>query len=140
MSLEENLDREYNEIVRELSDLAVIHIKLVKRLRRVARDLNKPEENLEKLELTLDKMRILRSKLTKIINDLMNKYPEYLRIGKNVEDTELIIRFFEMSGLIEEEKVLRLMISRKPSIEGYIRRDFEEIRALRNLINRISTR
>ncbi|MEM1649375.1 MAG: hypothetical protein QXX47_00665, partial [Sulfolobales archaeon] len=100
MSLEENLDREYNEIVRELSDLAVIHIKLVKRLRRVARDLNKPEENLEKLELTLDKMRILRSKLTKIINDLMNKYPEYLRIGKNVEDTELIIRFFEMSGLI----------------------------------------
>ncbi|MEM0259834.1 MAG: hypothetical protein QXJ51_00490 [Sulfolobales archaeon] len=140
MSLEENLDREYNEIVRELSDLAVIHIKLVKRLRRVARDLNKPEENLEKLELTLDKMRILRSKLTKIINDLMNKYPEYLRIGKNVEDTELIIRFFEMSGLIEEERVLRLMISRKPSIEGYIRRDFEEIRALRNLINRISTR
>ncbi|MEM4965577.1 MAG: hypothetical protein QXS45_02215 [Sulfolobales archaeon] len=140
MSLEENLDREYNEIVRELSDLAVIHIKLVKRLRRVARDLNKPEENLEKLELTLDKMRILRSKLTKIINDLMNKYPEYLRIGKNVEDTELIIRFFEMSGLIEEEKVLRLMISRKPSIEGYIRRDFEEIKALRNLINRISTR
>ncbi|MEM0043499.1 MAG: hypothetical protein QXU60_01990 [Sulfolobales archaeon] len=140
MSLEENLDREYNEIVRELSDLAVIHIKLVKRLRRVARDLNKPEENLEKLELTLDKMRILRSKLTKIINDLMNKYPEYLRIGKNVEDTELIIRFFEMSGLIEEERVLRLMISRKPSIEGYIRRDFEEIKALRNLINRISTR
>ncbi|MEZ0289608.1 MAG: hypothetical protein ABWJ42_00755 [Sulfolobales archaeon] len=133
-----DIDSEYSELIRELSELAHIHVSLTKRLKRVVRELNKPDEDLERLEILLNKMRILRSRLAQLISLIEKRSLYYQEKNKDLTEPFLIIRFFEMSGLIEEERIFKIIIRKKPSIENYVKRDLEEIDSLKKKINRIT--
>lgn len=139
MNDKDHLIESFNRISEELSQLAHVHIKLLKKFRRCFKRLREGDE--EEFRIILQRLRILRSRVRLLLEELDDiSRREELNNKISSEEIIVLLNFFEMSSLRDEKRFIEKVIKLKPEYTSGLTNDLREIEYLSNLALRLYSR
>ncbi len=136
-----NMEYIFNTYTDELNKLAEIHAKLLIKLKKIIKTLRENEQDNKDLIQIMRKLRLLRSRVSQIFDHVNRGFEQKNNVSEEtLERLSLLIYYFEMSGLRDEERLLKIIIKKNVFYKEGLKKDLEEINMLRNIATNIIKR